>query len=82
MTKAPDLKYQIISRWPQWARFRKVTARPHGEKYHFDARTRELVFDTYDDAINAVESMKRANAGDYRVIPVLMADLLRPSDAD
>lgn len=80
MTKAPDLKYQIISRWPHWARFRKVTARPHGERYPFDPKTRELVFDTYDEARIAADSMQLHNSGEYRVCPVIKSDLMRPSE--
>ncbi len=73
-------QYQIISRWPSWSRWRKVTARPHGEKHQFDQRTKELVFDDCYEALAVAEAMSKANAGDYRVIPVLREDLKRPSD--
>ena len=72
-------KYQIISRWPNWARWRRVTARPHDERWPFDPLTNELVFDDPYTALEAAESMAKANAGDYRVIPILAEDLERPT---
>ena len=60
-------KYTIESRWPEWARWRPVTARPHDERFPFDPRTKQLVFERHDCAAAAAQSLSAANAGEYRV---------------
>lgn len=63
-------QYQIESRWPVWSKWRIVYARPHSERFPFNPETKQLVFQDYDSAYAAMESIKRSNAGEYRIIEV------------
>ena len=58
--------YRIQSRWPQGARWRFVTAKPHGEWRPFDSVG--LLFQDIDQARRALARMKTANAGDFRLV--------------
>jgi hypothetical protein len=60
--------FQIESRWPASARWRKVTASLHREKYPFNSETQELEFIGILNALDAMEAMKRANAGEFRIV--------------
>lgn len=62
------MRYMLESRWPQWARWRPVTAAPHSERWPVDPQTRRLVFDSAAMAEQAAEGMRRANAGEFRVV--------------
>lgn len=58
--------FRIESRWPSWARWRVVTPAPHSERFPYDSKG--LCFIAIRDALAAVESMRRCNAGEYRII--------------
>ena len=57
--------YRIESRWPDWARWRIVTAAPHSERHAFD--NLGLRFPSRESAQAVADSMARCNAGEYRV---------------
>ena len=61
------MKYQIESRYPTWAKWRKVTARPHDERMPFN-KNRELEFLTETEAVDTMAQIAKANAGEYRII--------------
>lgn len=44
--------------------------RPHGERWSFDAGTRELRFPTRTAAEEAVSALANANAATFRIVPV------------
>ncbi len=58
--------FRIESRYPTWARWRIVTASPHRETRPFDKTG--LIFTDHAEAESAMESMKNANAGEFRII--------------
>ena len=58
--------YRLESRWPSWAKWRRVYPKPHGERNNFDPKG--LFFFTYTEAEMAADSMRKANGGDYRVV--------------
>lgn len=59
------MAFRIDSRWPAWARWRPVTARPHDERHPFDPVTRVLTFPTRMEAADAARAMESANGGEY-----------------
>lgn len=61
------MKYQIESRWPSWAKWRKVKARPHDERMPFNER-HEIEFLTETEAVHAIAAMSKANDGEYRIV--------------
>lgn len=58
--------HRIESRDTAWARWRTVTPKPHGERFPFDDRG--LIFDSREEAEHAADAMRRANAGEFRVV--------------
>ena len=70
--RGQTMKYQIESRWPSWAKWRKVTARPHDERMPFNEH-REIEFLTETEAVHAIASMSKANAGEYRIVEKMSA---------
>lgn len=61
------MRYTIESRYPAWARWRPVTASPHGESWPFNPTTRVLTFLTRAEAMECLYVLRRSNASDFRV---------------
>ena len=62
--------YAIESRRHEWSKWRRVTARPHGERFPFDPDTQELRFLDAGSANIAAASFRQANAGEFRTVSV------------
>jgi len=61
------MKYQIESRWPKWARWRKVTAAPHSERWPYNEKY-ELEFKSLALAKQALKNLRKANSGQFRLV--------------
>lgn len=59
---------RIESRWPSWARWRKVTACLHSEARPFDRETGELTFNCRTEAEITLKSLCQWNAGEFRIV--------------
>ena len=61
-------RYFIQDRWPASARWRYTTAAPHSERFPFDPVTHRVRFETRREADQAADTMRRCNAGEFRVV--------------
>ena len=65
------MAYTIESRYPEWARWRPVIARPHDERFPFDPTTRRLRFERHECAALALKAISQSNAGEYRIVQAI-----------
>ena len=60
------MKVYIEFRWPDWARWRRVPAAPHSNRWPLDDNN-NLCFPSIAEAEKACASLSRWNSGSFRI---------------